>query len=99
MKTILERFEDINLLTVDILNLEVNFLKNTLEVLRVTSQISNDAFLDAGIIQGGLSLISNLLEQGVSVEEANLQLSRLKIKSNALMQTYPELDDMLESMR
>ena len=60
MKTILERFEDINLLTVDILNLEVNFLKNTLEVLRVTSQISNDAFLDAGIIQGGLSLISNL---------------------------------------
>ncbi len=99
MKTILERFEDINLLTVDILNLEVNFLKNSLEVLRVTSQISNDAFLDAGIIQGGLSLISNLLEQGVSVEEANLQLSRLKIKSNALMQTYPELDDMLESMR
>ncbi|MBT3642233.1 MAG: hypothetical protein HN533_06395 [Euryarchaeota archaeon] len=99
MKTILERFEDINLLTVDILNLEVNFLKNTLEVLRVTSQISNDAFLDAGIIQGGLSLISNLLEQGVSVEEANLQLSRLKIKSNALMETYPELDDMLESMR
>ncbi|MBT4391170.1 MAG: hypothetical protein HOD35_00765 [Euryarchaeota archaeon] len=99
MKTILERFEDINLLTVDILNLEVNFLKNTLEVLRVTSQISNDAFLDAGIIQGGLSLISNLLEQGVSVEEANLQLSRLKIKSNALMQTYPELDEMLESMR
>ena len=99
MKTILERFEDINLLTVDILNLEVNFLKNSLEVLRVTSQISNDAFLDAGIIQGGLSLISNLLEQGVSVEEANLQLSRLKIKSNALMETYPELDDMLESMR
>ncbi|MBT5613493.1 MAG: hypothetical protein HOJ64_01300 [Euryarchaeota archaeon] len=99
MKTILERFEDINLLTVDILNLEVNFLKNSLEVLRVTSQISNDAFLDAGIIQGGLSLISNLLEQGVSVEEANLQLSRLKIKSNALMQTYPELDEMLESMR
>ena len=99
MKTILERFEDIKLLTVDILNLEVNFLKNSLEVLRVTSQISNDAFLDAGIIQGGLSLISNLLEQGVSVEEANLQLSRLKIKSNALMETYPELDDMLESMR
>ena len=99
MKSILERFEDINLLNVDILNSEVNFLKISLEVLRVTSQISNDAFLDAGIIQGGLSLISNLLQQGVSVDEANLQLSRLKIKSNALMETYPELDDMLESMR
>ena len=58
MKSILERFEDINLLNVDILNSEVNFLKISLEVLRVTSQISNDAFLDAGIIQGGLSLIS-----------------------------------------
>jgi hypothetical protein len=99
MKTILERFEDINLLQVNILNLEVNFLKNSLEILRVTNRISNDAFLDAGIIQGGLSLISNLLEQGVTIDEANLQLSRLKIKSNALMETYPELDDLLESMR
>ena len=75
MKTVLERFADTNLLNVDVLNLEVNFLKNSLEVLRVTSRISNDAFLDAGIIQGGLSLISNLLEQGISVEEANSQLS------------------------
>ncbi|MCP2507406.1 MAG: hypothetical protein NLN64_03825 [Candidatus Thalassarchaeaceae archaeon] len=99
MKTILEKFGDINLLNVNILNLEVNFLKNSLEILRVTSRISNDAFLDAGIIQGGLSLISNLLEQGVSVDEANLQLSRLIIKSNVLMETYPELDSMLESMR
>jgi hypothetical protein len=99
MKTVLERFADTNLLNVDVLNLEVNFLKNSLEVLRVTSRISNDAFLDAGIIQGGLSLISNLLEQGISVEEANSQLSRLIIKSNALMETYPELDNMLESMR
>lgn len=99
MKTILEKFGDINLLNVNILNFEVNFLKNSLEILRVTSRISNDAFLDAGIIQGGLSLISNLLEQGVSVDEANLQLSRLIIKSNVLMETYPELDSMLESMR
>tara|TARA_B110000444_G_scaffold30606_2_gene25898 strand:- start:44414 stop:44713 length:300 start_codon:yes stop_codon:yes gene_type:complete len=99
MKTILESFGDINLLKVDKLNSEVNFLKNSLEVLRVTSRISNDAFLDAGIIQGGLSLISNLLEQGVSVDEAKLQLSRLIIKSNALMETYPELDILLESMR
>lgn len=99
MKTILESFGDINLLKVDKLNSEVNFLKNSLEVLRVTSRISNDAFLDAGLIQGGLSLISNLLEQGVSVDEAKLQLSRLIIKSNALMETYPELDILLESMR
>lgn len=99
MKTILESFGDINLLKVDKLNSEVNFLKNSLEILRVTSRISNDAFLDAGIIQGGLSLISNLLEQGVSVDEAKLQLSRLIIKSNALMETYPELDILLESMR
>ena len=99
MKSILEKFEDMNLLQVSILNLEVNFLKNSLEILRVTNRISNDAFLDAGIIQGGLSLISNLLQQGVSVEEANLQLSRLIITSNALMEKYPELDDMLESMR
>ena len=99
MKTILEKFGDINLLNVNILNFEVNFLKNSLEILRVTSRISNDAFFFFFFIQGGLSLISNLLEQGVSVDEANLQLSRLIIKSNVLMETYPELDSMLESMR
>jgi hypothetical protein len=99
MKTVLGRFNNLNIASVDTINEEITFLQNTLEVLRVTNKISNDAFLDAGIIQGGLSLISNLLSQGVSSEEANTQLRRLKDKEDMLTKTYPELDNMIESMR
>jgi len=99
MKTVLGRFNNLNIASVDTINEEITFLQNTLEVLRVTNKISNDAFLDAGIIQGGLSLISNLLSQGVSSEEANTQLRRRKDKEDMLTKTYPELDNMIESMR
>ena len=34
-----------------------DFVRDSLEVLRATSEITNDAFLDAGTIQGGLSLL------------------------------------------
>lgn len=92
-------FNDQALLNVNRLQHEVSHLQNSLEILRVTGKISNDAFLDTGIIQGGLSVISNLLEQGVSMEEANNQLRRLKQKTIILSETYPHLDKLIEDMR
>ena len=99
MKTILEGLNYLDISKIEHLNAEVIYLQNTLEILRATGEISNDAFLDAGIIQGGLSLISNLLTQGVTSEEAGLQLKRLKKKVSSLMNNYPDLDVLIESKR
>ena len=76
-----------------------DFVRNTLEVLRATSQISNDAFLDAGTIQGGLSLLLNLISQGISEDEAISQLEGLKSRAHLLEEKYPGLDEKVEKLR
>ena len=39
---------------------EAQFIADRLDVLRQTGQISNDAYLDAGAIQGAFNMIGNL---------------------------------------
>ena len=78
---------------------ERNFIRDTLEVLRATGEISNDAFLDAGTIQGGLSLLLNLLSHGISEKEASGQLNNLKARAEVLNETYPDIDRKVENMR
>jgi hypothetical protein len=95
----LERFTDIDNSSIVVIQEEIDYLMDTLEVLRATNEISNDAFLEAGSIQGGLSLILNLLSQGISQTEANAQLLRLKERAESLNSTYPELDKKIESRR
>ena len=95
----LSRFENLSGTSISELNDEINFLRDVLEVLRATKEITNDAFLEAGSIQGGLSLIVNLLSQGISDEEANIQLSNLKKRASSLNVTHPGLDDSIENSR
>ncbi|HJL64710.1 MAG TPA: hypothetical protein QGF70_03895, partial [Candidatus Thalassarchaeaceae archaeon] len=78
MITSLEKFSDLDHSSIDDIEMERDFIRDALEVLRATDEISNDAFLDAGTIQGGLSLLLNLLSQGITVDEASLQLNSLK---------------------
>ena len=95
----LERFTDIDNSSIVVIQEEIDYLMDTLEVLRATNEISNDAFLEAGSIQGGLSLILNLLSEGISQTEANAQLLRLKERAESLNSTYPDLDKKIESRR
>ncbi len=76
-----------------------DFVRDTLEVLRATSEITNDAFLDAGTIQGGLSLLLNLISQGISEDEASSQLEGLKSRALLLEEKYPGLDQKVETLR
>ena len=66
---------------------------------RATNKISNDAFLDAGTIQGGLSLLLNLISQGISEDEAFSQLKGLKSRAHLLEKKYPGLDEKVENLR
>ncbi len=95
----LGRFETLNGTRIEDIKQEMNYLRDTLEVLRATQEISNDAFLEAGSIQGGLSVIINLVSNGISDEEANSQLQNLKSRASSLNEKYPGLDEKIESRR
>ena len=99
MITSLQRFNTLDASTATEIELERDFIRDTLEVLRGTSEISNDAFLDAGTIQGGLSLLLNLISQGIPEDEANSQLNSLKKRASALESKYPGLDEKVEKLR
>ncbi|MDP6212480.1 MAG: hypothetical protein QGF32_02865 [Candidatus Thalassarchaeaceae archaeon] len=99
MITSLERFAELGNTSTGEIESERDFIRDALEVLRGTGEISNDAFLDAGTIQGGLSLMLNLINQGISNDEAQNQLNSLKIRANSLEDKYPGLDEKIESIR
>jgi hypothetical protein len=99
MKTLIRRFEELESIDSEVLENEIIFLADSLEMLRITGKISNDAFLDAGMIQGGLSVISNLLSQGLKTKDIKNQLKRLNDKAVVLVDSYPGLDQLIESMR
>ncbi len=86
-------------LTSIIVSNEVEFLSETLGNLRDSGEISNDAYLDAGGIQGGLSLIASLLEQNVSDEEIQVQLEQLADRARRISSNYPDMDRKIENHR
>ena len=74
MKTSMDRLHAYDSLTSEIVSNEVEFLSETLGNLRDSGEISNDAYLEAGGIQGGLSLIASLIDQEVSDDEIDMRV-------------------------
>ena len=99
MITTLDTIESLDIASLGIIEEQRDFLRDSLEVLRATGKISNDAFLDAGTVQGGLSLLLNLISQGISDEESSSQLDGLKIRAQLLEEKYPGLDKKVETLR
>ena len=84
-------------LTSQLIKEEIVFISNTLEMMRDAKEISNDAYLEYGSIQGGLAVVSNLLEQGVEEGEIIPLLRTLNKKTKILDDKYPELNKTIES--
>ena len=99
MKTSMNRLHNHDSLTSQIVSNEVEFLSKTLGNLRDSGEISNDAYLDAGGIQGGLSLIASLIDQDVSVDESQMQLDQLITRAIRISTNYPEMDEKIEYYR
>ena len=78
---------------------EVEFLSATLSLLMDSEKISNDEFLEAGLIQGGLNLLSAMISNGVEAEELEIQITSLKDRALLICQRFPNLDEKIESMR
>ena len=75
---------------------EVEFLSSTLSLLRDSEKISNDEFLEAGLIQGGLNLLSAMISNGVEAEELEIQITSLKDRALLICQRFPNMDEKIE---
>ena len=78
---------------------EVEFLSSTLSLLRDSEEISNDEFLEAGSIQGGLNLLSAMISNGAEADELEIQISSLKDRALSICERFPNLDKKIESRR
>ena len=74
---------------------ESEYLAQQLEMLRINGTITNEAFLDAGAVQGAFELIATLVEMGVTQKEMRNTLDRAK----RLEEKHPGLDNAVESGR
>ena len=85
--------------TSDMMNLEIKYISKTLELMRDAKQISNDSYLDSGSIQGGLTVISSLMEQYIPENEIDSLMQTLYSRAVNLEEKYPGLSDTLDSYR
>lgn len=99
MRTCVERLISNQNIDASIVRDEIQFLQSTLESLRLDLKISNDAYLDAGAIQGGLSMLSNLIEHGISSDEIQQHLRDILARGVKLDLVHPDLDGAIELCR
>jgi len=81
------------------LKAEAAFISRRLESLKYRGKISNDAFLDAGSIQGAFEMIANLIDMGVPQTEIFSQLKQQLERARKLEIKYPGLNNAIESGR
>ncbi len=99
MRTCVERLISTQDIDASIVRDEIDFLQSTLESLRVNQKISNDSYLDAGAIQGGLSMLANLIDYGISSDEIQQHLRDILARGVKLDLIHPDLDEAIESSR
>ena len=78
---------------------EAEFIASRLEILRIHGEISNDAFLDAGAIQGAFTLIGNLVDMGIPQREIQQELRNTLARAKRLEEKHPGLDTAIENGR
>lgn len=78
---------------------ESEYLAQQLETLRHNGTITNEAFLDAGAVQGAFELLGTLIEMGVSQKEIVQELRNTLDRAKRLEEKHPGLDFAVESGR
>jgi hypothetical protein len=70
-----------------------------LETLRLSKNISNDAYLDAGAIQGAFEMIAHLIDMGVPQKEIHSQLRQQLDRAKNIEVKHPGLNSAIEQGR
>lgn len=99
MRTCIDRLMAAPHLTATMVREEAEFITNRLETCRIDGSISNDAFLDAGVIQGALEMIANHLDMGVDTSEVRDLLNQQLSRAKRLEEKHNGLDSTVELTR
>ena len=99
MRTCIDRLIAAPHLTATMVREEGEFITNRLETCRIEDLISNDAFLDAGVIQGALEMIANHLDMGVDTAEVKELLNQQLSRAKRLEEKHNGLDSAVELTR
>ena len=99
MRSGIDRLMAIPHLTATIVREEAEFITNRLETCRIEGLISNDAFLDAGVIQGALEMIANHLDMGVDSGEIRELFDQQLSRAKRLEEKHNGLDSAVEIER
>ena len=67
--------------------------------LRIQRTISNEAYLDAGAIQGAIELVANMIDMGVPQTEIQEHLRSTLRRANRIETKHPGLNWAVESGR
>ena len=96
MRTCLDRLLALPHVTAPLIRTEANYIANRLESCRFDGTISNDAFLDAGAIQGSLEMIANHIDMGIPKPEIHDLLNQQIERASKLEIKHPGLNQAIE---
>ena len=82
---------EIKSVTADQIRSRIESLVDALDVLRQDGAITNDAYLDAGAIHGGLMMLSNLIEVGIDRTEVKSHMEDLISRAQRVEEVHPGL--------
>ena len=83
--------KEIKTVTADQIRSRIESLVDALDVLRQDGAITNDAYLDAGAIHGGLMMLSNLIEVGIDRTEVKSHMEDLISRAQRVEEVHPGL--------
>ena len=99
MRSSIDRLTGLAHLDPNSLNEEISFLENSLDQLLHTQRISNDAYLAAGAVQGGLAMLGDMIDIGIPRDEVQEQLRQLLDRAVRVDESHPGLDEAIEERR
>ena len=92
----LGRLLEQNMLTFDAANEIAEEMSLDLASQRNSGEISNDAFLEAGVIQGGISILANMVATDVNHSEIMVHFTQIRDRAATICTNYPELTSTLD---
>ena len=91
----LGRLLDQNILSFEAANEIAEDMSLDLASQRNSGEISNDAFLEAGVIQGGISVLANMVATGVDHSEMMVHFNQIRDRAATICTNFPELSVVL----
>ena len=91
----LGRLLDQNMLSFEDANDIAEDMSLDLASQRNSGEISNDAFLEAGVIQGGISVLANMVATGVDLSEIIVHFNQIRDRAATICTNFPELSVVL----